>query len=97
MNNNNLKTDLDVKLKTYNIKIKFYKEIVNDLFEPKIIFRYGNNIIGVINTPKSVHYNSIIINLTTKHKSLNINNNYIYDDLTDESDIRLIKDLKQAL
>ena len=39
----------------------------------------------------------LVIILCRKYKSLNINNNYIYDGLHNEADIKLIKDLKKEL
>lgn len=93
----NLRTNLEVELETYNIRIKYNKEIIDYLFEPKNIFGYEYNIIGVINTPESDHYNSIIINLYRKYKSLIINNNYIYDSLHYVAEIKLINDLNKEL
>ena len=37
---NNLNTNLEAELETYIMRIKFNKEIIDYLIEPKIIFGY---------------------------------------------------------
>ena len=63
----------------------------------KILFGVKYNLIRVINTPESNHYNGIITNLNINYQSLEIEKNYLYDGNKNNGEILKIEDLKYKL
>lgn len=85
------------EVEVFNKRIVYNKEIIDYIFEEKLIFKKKYDLIGIINTPKYDHYNVIIINLLPDFKNLKPLKNYIYDGMTQYHDIRFIEDLKNNL
>lgn len=71
-----MKSDDEVELLAFNKRIMYNKEIVEYLLSEKTLFGLKYNLIGVINTPQSNHYNGVLINLNKKYLSLEIGKNY---------------------
>ena len=62
-----MKSDDEVELLAFNKRIMYNKEIVEYLLSEKTLFGIKYNLIGVINTPQSNHYNGVVINLNKKY------------------------------
>ena len=68
-----------------------------NILAEKTLFGVKYNLIGVINTPQSNHYNGVVLNLNLKYLSLEIWKNYIYVGNKNYGEILKIKDLKNTL
>ena len=65
----------EVEILAFNKRITHNNEIIDYILTEKILFGVKYNLIGVINTPESNHYNGIIINLNINYQSLEIGKN----------------------
>ena len=87
----------EVEILAFNKRITHNNEIIDYILTEKILFGVKYNLIGVINTHESNHYNGIIINLNINYQSLVIEKNYLYDGNKNNGEILKIEDLKYTL
>ena len=67
----------EVEILAFNKRITHNNEIIDYIFTEKILFGVKYNLIRVINTPESNHYNGIIINLNINYQSLEMGKNFV--------------------
>ena len=92
-----MSNDTEVEILAFNKRIIYNNQIVEYILAEKTLFGVKYNLIGVINTPQSNHYNGVVINLNKKYLSLDIGKNYIYDRNVNEGEILIIENLIDTL
>ena len=75
----NIQCEEDEKVKIFNSRIQYNKDIINYLLSDKEILGIKYSLIGTINTPSVDHYNALILNLKTNCKKLELNKIFFHD------------------
>ena len=93
LNSSELDDYLEQKIKNYEIRIKYNKDIINCIMNKKIINNDEYVLVGVITTPSNDYYTGILIYLSDDINKLVKNNCYYYDSRSVNHDIIVIENL----
>ena len=83
--------------RSFKNRIIYNREIIEFLKENLILFNEEYKLAGFINTPKSNHYTSLIINLNNDNLKLKKGLNYYYDDFSPEYNIEEVSENYKSL